>query len=433
MRRALHDLHGVAATVAAVRRSTLILAVLVGLLAFAAPASASDRVKYGIQDDAWLLYGVGTVDERVATLDELGVDLVRFTIDWSQVERVRGQYDWGRVDPVLNALRARGIRAVVTLYGTPRWANGGRSPNWAPTSASTFANFAAVAAKRYSWVKDWLIWNEPNQRRWLRPTTPRTYVTKLLNPAYASIKKASGGTRIGGGVTAPRGSYGGVSPVAWIRGMRAAGARLDAYAHHPYPLTRQETPWTGGCGHCETITMATLERLLREVRTAWGGGKRVWLTEYGYQTNPPDRLLGVSLANQARFVGEAAWRAFKAPNVDMLVQYLYRDEPQLDRWQSGLMTSGGSAKPSRRAFMLPAAQAYRLGLTTAVWGHVRPGKGRQWYVLQQFRQGRWHTVNGAYRTTPNGYFYRYVRAGKGSKLRVMHTPTRTYSPILVVR
>ena len=35
------------------------------------------------------------------------------------------------------------------------------------------------------WVKLWLVWNEPNQRRWLRPTTPQTYVTKLLNPAYA--------------------------------------------------------------------------------------------------------------------------------------------------------------------------------------------------------------------------------------------------------
>jgi len=417
--------------VAAVRRLVLI-AMLLGLFA-AAPAAASDRVQYGIQDDAWLLYGAGTVESRVATLDRLGVDLVRFTVDWSQVERVRGQYDWGRVDPVLNALRARGIRAVVTLYGTPRWANGGRSPNWAPTNGATFAAFATVAAKRYPWVKDWLIWNEPNQVRWLRPTTPHAYVTKLLNPAYAAIKRASGGTRVAGGVTAPRGSTGGVSPVAWIRGMRKAGARLDAYAHHPYPLTRGETPWAGGCAHCETITMATLERLLREVRAAWGGAKRVWLTEYGYQTNPPDRALGVSLAAQARFVGEAGWRAFKAPNVDMLVQYLYRDEPQLDRWQSGLMTARGSAKPSRNAFMVATAQAYRSGRTTAVWGHVRPGNGRQLYVLQQFRNGRWHTVNGAYRTTQRGFFYRYVRAGKGSKLRVMHTPTRTISPVLVVR
>lgn len=414
-------------------RLVTVLAALAALLVAAPAATASPRVKYGIQDDAWLMYGAGTLESRVRTLDDLGVDLVRFSIDWSKVEARRGTRDWSSVDPVLNALRARGIRTVVTLYGTPRWANGGRSSNWAPTSGSTFANFAAAAAKRYIWVKDWLIWNEPNQRRWLRPTTPRTYVTKILNPAYAAIKRTSGGTRVGGGVTAPRGGYKGVSPVDWIRGMRAARAKLDAYAHHPYPINRFQTPWEGACGHCETITMASLERLIREVRNAWGGGKRIWLTEFGFQTNPPDRLLGVSKAAQARYIGEAAHRVFKARNVDMLVHYLYRDEPEIGRWQSGLMSVSGSAKPARRAFMVAAAQAYRIGRTTAIWGHVRPGDGRQYYVLQQFRKGKWRTVNGAYRTTRNGFFYRYVRAGKGSKLRIMHTPTRTIGPVLVVR
>ena len=62
-------------------------------------------------------------------------------------------------------------------------------------------------------------------------------------------------------MTAPRGSTGGISPVAFIRGMDAARATLDAYAHNPYPLRRLETPTSGGCGHCETITMATIERL----------------------------------------------------------------------------------------------------------------------------------------------------------------------------
>ena len=170
------------------------------LLAFARPVQASPFIRYGLQDDAWLVYGPGTLDERLDELNRIGVDLVRFTIHWNEVEKVRGKKNWGHVDAVLEGLGDRGIAPVVTLYGAPRWANGGRAPNWAPRSGSTFAAFAAAAANRYSWVKLWLVWNEPNQRRWLRPTTPLTYVTKLLNPAFYAIHTATLDAKVGGGV-----------------------------------------------------------------------------------------------------------------------------------------------------------------------------------------------------------------------------------------
>ncbi len=414
------------------RRLTLILAASFALLAVAGPASASPYAQYGIQDDAWLTYGPGTLDSRLDTLDDLGVDLVRFTINWHEVEKRRGVREWGGADTVLRGLRAHGIGAVVTLYGTPRWANGGRSPNWAPTKGASFANFAVAAAKRYPFVQKWLIWNEPNQRRWLRPTTPRAYVQKLLNPAFNAMHRSRRGIKVGGGVTAPRGAYRGVSPVDWIRGMRAAGARLDAYAHHPYPLRRGETPSAGGCAHCSTITMATLDRLLAEVKRAWGG-KRIWLTEYGYQTNPPDRLLGVSPGLQARYLGEAARRVHGAPRVDMLIRYLYKDEPDVSRWQSGLTTVGGSPKPSLRAFSLPLVQVSRRGERTVLWGQVRPGKGRQRYILQQFRAGKWRTVGGTRRTSSRGYLTRTVRAGRGAKFRVWYPAGTLASPLLKIR
>ena len=58
--------------------------------------------------------------------------------------------------------------------------------------------------------------------------------------------------------------------------------------------------------------MATLDRLLDETRRAFGARTRVWLTELGFQTNPPDRILGVGWGTQARFVAEAQLRAFRA-------------------------------------------------------------------------------------------------------------------------
>jgi hypothetical protein len=410
----------------------LLVLAAVALGAAAAPADASRYVRYGLQDDAWIAYGPGTLDERLDTLDAMGVKLVRYTLHWHEIEKAKGKPSWGQADAILRGLHERRMVPVVTLWGTPRWANGGRSANWAPRSKWTFAGFARRAADRYPFVKHWLIWNEPNQRRWLRPTSARVYTQTLLNPAFAAIHRATPGAKVGGGVTAPRGSAGGISPVDFIRGMDAAGARLDAYAHNPYPLRRFETPAAGGCAHCETITMATIDRLLREVGRAFGR-KRIWLTEYGYQTNPPDRFLGVAPALQSRYLAEAAHRAHATPYVDMLIQYLYKDEPDAARWQSGLVTAGGSAKLSRRSAILPLAQVSRRGLRTVVWGQVRPEDGRQRYVLQQFRGGRWRAVGGVRATDARGFLTRTLRAGKGSKLRLWYPAGELASPLLTIR
>ncbi len=413
-------------------RRLLLLAVLLGSLVAPAAGQASRYVQFGVQDDAWLEYGPGTLQNHLDRLDALGVDVVRVTLDWRQTEPARGVSNWSRADLLLNGLHERGIAALVTLYGTPRWANGGRSENWAPTSPASFAAFAARAARRYPFVHRWTIWNEPNQRRWLRPTSPLVYTQRLLNPAYKAIHLASPRSQVAGGVTAPRGSSGGVSPIDWIAGMRAAHAKLDAYAHNPYPLRPGETPTAGGCDHCKTVTMATLPRLLSAVERAFGKTTRIWLTEYGYQTNPPDRLLGVSYAKQARYGSDAALRAYLAPRVDILIHYLVRDEPDPARWQSGLLTSADLAKPSYQAFQLPLAQRSRLGMRTVLWGQVRPG-GRSPYRLQQFRDGRWYSVGANRTTSARGYYTRTVRAAPGARFRIWSPSVHTYSRIVTVR
>src|SRR4029077_7098681 len=83
-------------------------------------------------DDAWLMYGPGTLDSRLTTLDRLGVGIVRFTLRWDQVAaqkppspRSPSAYTWGPSGDVLDALHAQGIPALVTLYGSPRWGDGG--------------------------------------------------------------------------------------------------------------------------------------------------------------------------------------------------------------------------------------------------------------------------------------------------------------------
>ena len=404
-----------------------------------AHAAASTSAAYGIQDDAWLMYGPGTLPQRLATLDALGAHLVRFTLRWDKVASARPAaprdpadtaYDWGQYEIVLRALHADGIAVVVTLYGAPAWANGGHPANWLPKDG--YADFAYAASKRFPWIHQWTIWNEPNGRTFAVPASPQAYVRQLLDPAYVSLHHASSANVVAGGVTSPRKTPSGISPLAFMRGMKAAGARLDAYAHNPYAVSSQETPFHAPCAHCDVLSMANLPEIRADVTRYFGAATPLWLTEYGYQTNPPDRLLGVSYALQARYVGQAALRVSEQPGVTMLIHFLVRDEPSVGGFQSGLFTAGGTAKPALHAYALPLAQVSRSGARTVIWGQVRPGSGARPYVLQRFAAGRWVALGGTARTSASGTFTRTVTLPRGALVRVTSLDAGNASPALAL-
>ena len=428
------------------RCALLVGLVTVALAATAATASASSKAQYGVQDDAWLQVGstmMWSLDERLAMLDQLGVDVVRYTLRWDHIALARPKkpanpddpgYDWSSSDALLAGLQAHGIDVVLTVWGTPGWSSGRQKPNWAPKSPSALALFVTAAAKRYPWVHKWEIWNEPNQLGGLYPNSPRLYVQRLLNPAVAALHAADPRNVVAGGATSPRATRTALSAVAFMSGMRRAGARFDVYSHHPYPRWfgrgRPETPLqTLPC--TRWLTMASLQCLLRNVTRNFGP-KHVWLTEYAYKTNPPDRYRGVAPALQARYLGEAARRVYQAPRVDLLINFLIRDEPVVGRWSSGFFTARDVIKPSFFAFMLPLAEVSRRGNTTTLWGQVRPRSGPQPYVLQRQWRGRWRPVGAVTVSGNAGFFTRQVFAEPGSRFRVWSLLDDTFSPALVV-
>ena len=431
-----------------VLRSALVAGLaVIALVATAATASASSKAQYGVQDDAWLEVGTTkwpALEERLSTLDELGVDVVRYTLRWDHVAPSRPKkvadpddpgYDWSSADALLAGLQAHGIDVLLTIWGTPRWANGGRKPNWAPKSPSALASFATAAAKRYPWVHKWEIWNEPNQLGGLDPNSPGLYVRRLLNPAVAALHAVDPRNVVAGGATSPRATRTALSAVAFMSGMRRAGARFDVYSHHPYPRWfgrgRPETPLqTLPC--TRWLTMASLQCLLRDVSRNFGP-KHVWLTEYAYKTDPPDRYRGVSPALQARYLAEAARRVYQAPRVDLLINFLIRDEPVVGRWSSGFFTAREVVKPSFFSFMLPLAEVNRHGGATTLWGQVRPRFGPQPYLLQHWSRGRWLPVGSMAVTGRAGFFTRVVYATRGSRFRIWSLLDDTFSPALVVR
>ena len=429
------------------RARLVIAAALVALAATASTADASRHAEYGVQDDAWLQVGApksGPLEERLSTLDRLGVDVVRYTLRWDHialrrpaqpVNSVDPAYDWSSSDALLTGLHAHGIDVVLTIWGTPPWANGRHKPNWAPRSASALASFAIAAALRYPWIHKWEVWNEPNQRGGLDPNSPRLYVQRLLNPTVEALHALNRRNVVAGGATSPRATKTALSAVAFMRGMRRAGARFDVYSHHPYPRWfgrgRPETPLqTLPC--TRWLTMASLQCLLTDVTRNFGP-KHVWLTEYAYKTNPPDRFRGVSPDLQARYLAEAARRVYQAPRVDLLINFLLRDEPVIGRWASGFFTASETVKPSFFSFMLPLVEVSRHGGRTTLWGQVRPRSGPQPYLLQRRWRGRWVPIGRVSITGNAGFFARVVFAARGSKFRVWSLLDDTFSPALVVR
>jgi hypothetical protein len=288
-------------------------------------------------------------------------------------------YDWTLYDRTVNYAAQHKIRILFSIYGTPAWANRGAGLNVPPRTIADLNNFAYAAAKRYSGlylapdgrslppVKLWMAWNEPNLSiglkhqfrrvggRWVMQSA--LDYTKICNAVYGGVHRTLiRGEKVACGATAPRGnnsptsSRPTISPLAFMRALKSAGLRrFDAYAHHPYYGGKTETPTSKPSTNA--VTMGNINTLIAELTRLWGN-KRLWITEYGYQTNPPDRAFGVSYAKQAAYMKQAYAIGRKNPRIDMMLWFLLRDEPRLGGWQSGLLTRTGQKKPAFNAFRL---------------------------------------------------------------------------------
>jgi hypothetical protein len=369
-------------------------ATLVAAAGLAVPAAtASSHMLIGLYDEGATFY-----DDPAVTFgryQSLHAQVLRVNLYWggklgvAQSRPFDGAdprdagYDWSLYDRVVAFAGAYKIKLLFSITGTPRWANGGQSANRPPKDFNDLYKFAYAAAARYSGnyvgtdgrtlpaVRLWAAWNEPNNPVFLRPQYVKRGGKWVIQSAidYAHICNAvyNGvhatmyrGEKVACGVTGPRGNNNptsarpSVSPVAFLVAAKKAGMRtFDAYAHNPYYGVPTETPTTRPGtpnGSAPTsITLANIDVLLKEISRLYGP-RHLWITEYGYQTKPPDPQFGVSWAAQARYLTQAFAIARRNPRIDMMLWFLVRDEPNLSGWQSGLLTADGRRKPAFAAF-----------------------------------------------------------------------------------
>jgi len=363
-------------------------------------ASASKSLRLGIFDDGVVLYG--EPDLVFPQLKKTGTQLLRVNLWWSgpgisvatrkpkrPADPNDPAYNWDTYDRTVRFSIVNGIQPIFSVLGTPPWAHAAKGWNVAPTNARDLQNFATAAQKRYSGsfvnadgvtlprVSLWMAWNEPNNPVFLKPQYRRTGKTwaiqsgrdyaKMCNAVVQGIKSVQRSSKVACGATGPRGnnnpnsSRPSVSPIPFLRAMKAGGATgFDAYAHHPYYGSPAETPSTkpppGIRGQPPTaVTLGNINVLIAELDKLYGKRMRVWVTEYGYQTNPPDTIFGVTLSKQAAYLTQAVAVARANPRIDLFLWFLLRDEERLSGWQSGLVTFDGKRKPSFNAFQRAAA------------------------------------------------------------------------------
>jgi len=366
----------------------------------------SSHLLVGINDEAFTLYGDPTT--AFATLKSLNTQVIRVNLYWGGTKWAVAKsrpadpndpgdpaLDWSIYDRLVRYATQNNIKVVFSILFTPGWANGNKARTVPPTNFKDLENFAYTAAERYSglwtpppWQQDpsnpttklplpkvnmWTAWNEPNNPIWLSPQYKRVGKTwrvesafnyaKICNAVYNGIHSPFLGPlpdeHVACGVTGPKGNdapatkRASVDPLTFLTQAHRFGMKtFDVYAHHPYAdIGKNESPTYVPKGKFKRRVQLGNIGLLTKLISQYYGPKHLWITEFGYQTNPPDKTYGVPYATQAKYLAQSYAIARKNPRIDMMLWFLVRDEPAVGNWQSGLMTVTGKKKPAWNAFL----------------------------------------------------------------------------------
>lgn len=354
-------------------------AVVCGVAVLLVPAaSAADRMWIGFHDDPVLRFDAG----RSEAMDRAAANnagILRTLVEWPRAAPTRPTnpsdpfdpaYKFDDVDEFVRGAQVRGMEVLITLWGTPSWANGGQKPQFLPTNMSDFQAFAKAVAARYSgryagypFVRFFGIWNESNLATFLQPqydsagrvVSGRNYA-KLAAAGYKGIKSGNSRALVAIGETSSNGRdkkvpglTDTVRPGTFMAQVAQANPRLkfDAWAQHPYPFPVNQAP--SQKIKYPNVNFSTLDMFGTELDK---GFRRknipIWITEFGSETKPGEPR-GVTEAQQAAYLPQAITLARKNPRISMFIWFVMQDSPG-STWQSGIYRTNGASKPSQTKF-----------------------------------------------------------------------------------
>jgi len=366
-----------------VKRLAVTLALACAGLVLAAPGQAAINV--GVADDR----PIGQVDGGAAffaLMTDVGMREVRLSVLWDATQPMT-IVNQAEIQAVLPVAAVRGVKVVFSV--APLKA---RSIT-VPGANTQFVAFLEQVARTYPTVKDVIVGNEPNQPRFWQPqfdsrgrNVSGAAYEALLARSYDALKAVDPSINVIGVGLSPRGNDNprasgniSVSPVKFLQSFgaayRASGRRkplMDEFAYHPYPKKDTDAlaegyPWpNAGVTNFNRVKQAFWDAFGGTGQKTFEQGLRVKLDEVGWQVAVPPASAGAYFgAESISPTTEAAQAGIYAgllryvacdPAFDSVLFFGLQDEPNLDRWQAGLMRADGSRRPSYDAVKATIAE-----------------------------------------------------------------------------
>ncbi len=358
------------------RLAGVVAAVAAALVTLTGTAQAAPGMLVGAAEDAGKAPTLVQAKTKMDLAKLAGLNAIRLTAQWRRGEIAPVPAELASLQ---NAVDAADLDAI-TVYLSVYPAGSSQTPRTAAERAD-FVAYATALATSLPTVRRFIVGNEPNLNRFWLPQFSRRGVDvaapayeRMLAQTYDALKAVSPAITVIGGAVSPRGNDSILSrkhsPTTFIRdlGLAYRNTRrtlpiMDEFSLHPYE-DNSSIPPSFAHPRTTTISLADYPKLISLLGQAFDGTAQpgsslpIVYDEFGVQSRIPTRKVTlydglvprtdrpVSESTQGSYYAQALAMAACQPNVVALLLFHVSDEPDLDRWQSGVFYADDTPKAS---------------------------------------------------------------------------------------
>ncbi len=352
------------------------------------PASPSDplaRLHVGDNGDGYGFNVWGLTDSAAArtnvyaSVQGAGFGWVRQQVSWAAMEPQRGNFrsiTAAQLDQFVAGASTKGLNVMLSVVKSPDWvgAKGGL-----PTKTQDFSDFMSFLTQRYAGrVQAYEIWNEEN---YAVETGGRVNVAAyipVLKAGYQAVKEADPTAVVVFGGLTPTGISDpaiALNDVEYLRQIYALnGGEIKQYydvlgAHpgsncNPPDTSWPDNPATTPCGtdpdggrsytKDDSFYFKRILEIRKVLEDAGEGGKKMWLTEFGWTTanQAPGYGYGkfVSEQQQAQYLARAFDLGKSYPWMGVMfvwnLNFAAITRPSDEKYPWGVLRGDGSPRPA---------------------------------------------------------------------------------------